>query len=235
MTILSIAHEVMDELGLARPSILMSASDPNGGRIAAAVNRTGQALLKAHDWSVLHREHELTTQATVDNYAVPDDWSHALANVAWDRTTYWRLRGNLTPGQWQRRRSGLVASPAMRFGYRLVVGPLAGSVLIDPTPTAAHDLLIEYVSRFWCESADGDGQARLQADTDEVRLDHELFTLGLTWRVKRAYGMPYADERADYEVALKTAIGNDLNMPVVQMGRQPPLPYPNIAEGSWGA
>ena len=220
MTIISIVRAVTAEYGLPEPVILFGSNDVTAKRLAAIAQRTGEALYRAHNWSMLDREHEFTTEAAADNYPVPDDWGRPIGDTAWDRTSYWRMRGNMTRQQWQTRRSGLVSVPGLRFGYRLVVGPLTGSILLDPVPTAAYDLVIEYGSRWWSESAAGQGQLALAADTDEIRLDHELYTLGMTWRVLRAFGRAYADERADYESALKTTKGDDLNLPTIVMGGQ---------------
>lgn len=231
---LATAQGVMDELGLDRPSSLIGSADPNARRLVVLTNATGQALYRAHDWSVLAREYPFTTEADVDNYAIPEDWGRGVGSTAWDRTTYWRVRGNLTPGQWQVRRSSLAISPAMRFGYRAIVGPRQAAFLLDPVPTGAHDLVIEYVSRWWAEDSSGDGKEEFVTDTHHVRLDDELFRLGLMWRVRKAYGFPYADDRADYEAQLKSAKANDLNMPVVCLGQKPPRLFPNLPEGSWG-
>ena len=233
MSILTMVQGVMAEQGLARPSVLFSSTDPTALRLQEIAKRNGEALYRAHDWSMLHREYEFTTSDGFDNYAVPGDWGRPVAMTAWDRTTFRRMRGNLSSQQWQRLRSGLSATPGLSFTYRLVVGPLAGSILLDPVPTGANELVIEYVSKYWSETSAGSGQAVLLADTDEIRLSHELYSLGLTWRVRRSFGMPFADERADYEAAVKTSVGNDLNLPIISFGPSRKLPFPNLPEGSW--
>lgn len=230
---LALAQGVMDELGLDRPISLVGSADPNARRLVALLDATGQALYRAHDWSVLAREYPFTTSAGVDNYAIPEDWGRGVGSTAWDRTTFWSMRGNLTPGQWQVLRSSFAVSPAMRFGYRAIVGPRQAAFMLDPVPTGEHDLVIEYVSRWWAEQSDGDGQEGFVADADHTRLDDELFRLGLMWRVRKGYGFPYADDRADYEAQLRSAKISDLNMPAVQLGRPSPRPLANVADGNW--
>lgn len=238
MSILSIAQDVSDEVRLPRPSALIGASDPNVRGFLAAAKSAGQDMLRAHQWSVLHREHEITTVADQDNYAVPDDWGRPISDTAWDRSTFWRMRGAVTPQQWQFLRSGLASNPALRRRFRVLVGPLAGSILIDPVPTSAgSELVIEYVSRFWVESAAGTGQATITADTDEIRLDHDTFRLGMLWRSKKDLGLAYADDRADYERALYAAKVADLAMGKVcltdQMGDDR-YSRAGAPEGNWG-
>ncbi|MGE0853289.1 MAG: hypothetical protein AB7O44_27380 [Hyphomicrobiaceae bacterium] len=238
--LLASCNSVMDELGLARVSTILSgasnvSADPNARRLLSCANRAVQALYKAHDWSVLHREYEFTTEADVGNYLLPDDFGRSIGSTAWDRTTYWRVAGSLTPQQWQLRRSALVSSPATRFGFRALIGSRQASLLLDPVPSAAHSLVIEYVSQYVIENSDNEPFEAFASDFHHVRLDPELFVLGLTWRVRKSYGFPYGDDRADYEAALKIAKAQDFSMPPVNVGggAECRMPHPSIPEGSW--
>lgn len=217
MTVLETARDVAAEIGVVQPTSLVGNADITAARFLAAAKAEGISLARAHNWTILHREYEFTTTPDVDNYAVLDDWYKGIGNTAWDRTTFWRVRGNRSPAEWQFFKSALVTTPSLRFQYRLVVGPLAGSILLHPVPSVADDMVIEYVSSFWAQSAAAAGQAAILADDDEIRLDHELFRMGLLWRVKRSLGLPYIDDRSDYERALRDQIVADVNMPVICM------------------
>ena len=216
MTVLSIAQAVADEIGVTRPSSLVGNSDLTAKRLLASAKAEGQALYRCHKWSILHREHTFETTASVDNYALPDDWGRPIGDTAWDQTMFRRMYGNRTPAQWQAWKSGLAASAGITRRYRVLAGPLAGSILIDPVPSATgDDLVIEYVSKFWCEDSEGTGQADIAADTDDIRLDHELFRLGLLWRARKTLGLDYADDRLDYERAVAKAKVADFNLPTI--------------------
>ena len=54
-------------------------------------------------------------------------------------TACYQMRGNKTPAEWQHPKSCDGDSSSFRRSYRLMVGPLSGSVLIYPTPTAAGE------------------------------------------------------------------------------------------------
>ena len=236
MSLLTIAQQVADEIGVGRPSALFGSNEPTARRLLAAANGAGQDLYRAHKWSILEREYEFSTSADVDNYAVPDDWGRPLSDTAWDRSTFWKMKGAVTPQRWQELRSGLGVNPALRRHFRLVVGPLAGSILIDPVPTATgDDLVIEYISRNWCESSGGVGQAAFLADTDECRIDHELFRLGLLWRMKRALELAYAADQFDYEQAFYRAKVADIALPKTCLAHPRDLPVARYPEGSWNA
>jgi hypothetical protein len=235
MSLITIARAIADEIGHPAPSALVGSTDLLAKRMLAAAKGAGEELYRAHRWSILGREYVFDTVDGVDNYAVPDDWGRPVGDSAWDRDTFWRMKGSMSPGEWQFRRSGLVATPALRRRFRLMVGPLAGSILLDPMPTATGaTLVIEYTSRHWCEGSDGTGKATLTADTDEIRLDHEVFRLTLLWRVKRSNGLAYADERLDHDRALRDAIKQDLALPIVNAIGRKWEPMANLPDGNFG-
>lgn len=234
MGLLTLCQEVADEIGVISPSSIIGNSDQTAKRLLAVANAEGKHLARARDWAILHREYTFETTAGTANYPVPADWLRPLGNTAWDRSTFIRLRGNKSPAQWQVLKSGLVASVGLCRNYRLIAGPLAGSILIDPTPgTTGDTLVIEYISANWAESAVGAGKPSFTDDTDNVRIDEEVFRLGLLWRARRALGFDYIDERADAEHALRMARTADINLPIIELAPSPVVFPANIPEGSW--
>ena len=236
MSLLDFAEDVLAEIGLLMPPKLFGSADLTARRVVAAAKAEGQHLYRAHNWSILHREHAFKSVAFEENYAVPDDFGRIQQRTVWDLTTYWALRGSLTPQQWQR--ADAVMVPLMGLGryFRLIVGPLAGSILLEPAPTTTGDELIyEYISRDWCEDASGNSQSTWLADTDELRLDHEVFRLGLLWRVKRSVGQAYADERNNAVMALRDARIADMGLEDGNLVSTHIPPLPALPEGSWNA
>lgn len=237
MSLLTICQDVADEIGLLRPSAIVGESDLTARRLLAAAKAEGEGLYRAHDWSILQKEHSFETTASDDNYAVPADFGRIITDTAWDRDAYRKMRGSLSPQQWQFQRSALVSNTAFRRRWRILVGQQTGSVLIDPTPTATgEELVYEYVSKYWCSSSGGTAQATWAADGDLFLIDDELLRAGLLWRMKRSLGQPYADERADAEDLQRKAIVADLAMPIMNMA-PPRVPWPQglIPEGDWPA
>ena len=93
--------------------------------------------------------------------------------------------------------------------------------LIEPTPASIEEMSFEYVSKNYCEDAGGVGQSVWQADTDVGVLDEELFELGLIWRLLNRMGLPYAEEKAEYERVMATAEAQILPKKVSTNGNIP--------------
>lgn len=235
MSLLSIADDVLAEAGLIMPSKLIGNADVTARRVLACAKAEAEHLYRAHNWTILAREYEFETEAGEEAYELPADFGRISQKTAWDRAQYWAIRGSVTASQWQRNRGALVSRIAGAREFRLLAGPLAGAILIDPVPTATgQELVYEYTSSYWCESAAGEGQPEWRADTDEFRLDHEVFKLGLLWRVKRANGHPYEDERADAEMELSRAKLADSALEPFQLAPTTAPLWPNVPEGNWG-
>ncbi len=152
------------------------------------------------------------------DYPVPADFARPLDNTLWDRSRFWSMRGPQSPQQWQLYKSSVVgrASIQRRFRFRRA-GWLAGTTgngqkvfSVDPVPTDnGAQLVFEYVSNAWCQSAAGVPQSAWAADTDTAILDEYLIKLGLRWRTLRRLGMSYADELDEYERAVVKAMAHD--------------------------
>lgn len=179
------------------------------------------------------------------DYPLPADFQRPVDNTFWDRTNFWRMRGPLSPQAWQLYKSSVLGStPSIwrRFRFRGAnwksggTGTAGDQVLsIDPQPLAPNaDLVYEYVSNGWCQSAGGVLQNSWQADTDTGVLDEYLLQLGLQWRLFQRLGIQYAEQLAEYENEVDKAVAQDGGAPVLRITPVPiNLMNPNVPEGSW--
>ncbi|MGI9414500.1 MAG: hypothetical protein ACR2PM_12570 [Hyphomicrobiales bacterium] len=208
MTLLTICNNVVDQVGTDELSTVVNNSERSARRLLALANRGGK-LLAQKRWSVLIKEATITTADGTASYAVESDFKAIVADTVWDRTNYWKMRGGLSPVEWQIRKSAIVATTSVRKTFRVKPDSNAKKIFIDPTPTAVETLVYEYYSNNWCQSSGGSGQAAWAADTDTGILDEDLLELDLLWRYRGVLGLPYIDERKDAEDAIETAYAQD--------------------------
>ena len=115
-----IAQNAVDIAGLGE---LESVVDANSNRCPAkcggVFNQVRERILRLmknafeQGWVALNREYEFTTDADVEEYALPDDFVELVGGTVWDRDSYYEARGPLTPHEWQAVRSGLVESATL--------------------------------------------------------------------------------------------------------------------------
>jgi hypothetical protein len=203
MSLLTITQNAADRLGLPRPSTVVTASDENARFLLGVAQEEGKALYDRHTWQVFQTEYTFPTVNGTASYALPDGFDQLLKDTVFNRTSRRRMVGDLSPAQWQETQASLVTmvNPAFRIRGDLFY--------ISPTPTSAETIAFEYMSNNWCRSASLVGQSAWAADTDTGILNEELMTLGVIWRFKSKKGLDYAEDMANYEIAVNKAIFKD--------------------------
>lgn len=235
MSLLSICQSAADQIGLDRPSQIAASNLQEARRMLALANRAGASIADAHLWTVLVLEEEFVTVASQDTYVLPNDFDRILADTAWDRTNFWRLRGQLTPREWQARKSTLVAQTDIRRAWRITPVFGAKNFTIDPVPASSGETLVyNYITTLWALSSGGSGQTKYLADTDVTRIPEDLVELQLIWRLLQSHGQPYLDQRAEAESELTQAIADDRAADWTTVGRNRALTFVNLPEGGYG-
>lgn len=201
MSLYTICQNAAEGIPINVPTTIYGNSDETATMLLSQANRAGKALARM-DWPELQIEYEFTTTIGTADYALPDDFDRMISMTAWNRSQYWRARGGLTPRAWQEIKSSVLGNTIIgtRFRIRRVSGIGFRALSLDPTPTAAEDLVFEYISNQWCASSDLVTYRKAWgADTDVGILDEYLLELGLHWRVLNRLGMSYLEEREEYD------------------------------------
>ncbi len=219
MTLATILTEVADDVGIgAAITTFIGNNDETARRLLALAQKAGK-LLARMDWTALQIEHTFSTVASVTSYALPSDYEKMVDGTFWNRTDYMRVRGGQTAQQWQQIKSQLV-NPGIRDRFRIKIDTNLGvrRINIDPTPTAVENLVFEYVSTSWCEEPLAHtGQNAWVLDTDVARIDEFLIQLEVIWRLRRALGIAYLEDRAEAEREIARAFAADWVPPMIDM------------------
>lgn len=224
MTCLSICTNAIKSAGFAAPGTINNNSDGSAILLLALLNKAGQSLSR-RPWQALQKEHTFSTVASTASYALPSDFGWYENDTAWDRTNYWQMRGSLTPGEWQRYKSGtLTSTPRSRFRVK---GKL---LFIDPTPTSVRSIVLEYVSNGWTTNGSTFASS-FTADTETSVLDEFLLELELTWRFLERKGFAYEEAKDEAQRQIELALGHDVPKNTVNLAGDSDEyipPYPTL-------
>lgn len=227
MSLLTLVQEVAGSLNLPQPASVVGNTDPDAILFLNLAKREGRSLSRRHDWQKLIVEHTQTTLATVAQTALPAAYGRLMPDVEiWNRTTNTRYVGPVSSGEWVRLNTGI--SGGVAGWWRLIGGVLN----IYPAPTAGQTIAFEYITKNWCQSSGGTGQANWAADSDVGVISEDLMGLGLTWRWLKAKGMDYAEDMATYEREFELDSSRDRGIRVMAVGKAaldnyPPTPFWN--------
>lgn len=232
MTLLSLVNEVQDTLSLPRSSVVVSSTDSNVRLLFALSKQEGRQLMKRFSWEALLTEKTFTSvAATEQTDQIPSDYDRIVNHSMFNRSQVRRITGPLNPEEWQAQQA-LTAS-LLIDAFRIQ----GGEINIVPTPDAGDTYAYEYVSKNWCQSSGGTGQAVWAADDDTGVVDENLMLLGLIWRFRKARGFDYAEEFATYNSEVEQAMMRDGGKRTLNYSfddslldhAKPPL----VVEGNW--
>lgn len=244
MTLLSICQNAALLIGLPKPTSIISNSDRTAEQLLNLANLVGREIRdypQGQDaWSVLMRPHEITTVNGQAEYDLPTDYLKFIDQTAWDRTNYWSMRGSLSPSEWQQIKSGLIQSTDTDRQFRVkrseTAATFASKIFIDPTPSSADTLVIEYVSKNWLTNAAQDtGYTEFQVDTDLPLFDEDLMLEGIVSRWKQSKGYDYLIDLTRFEQSRDAKLAADKPAMPKQLGRPPRvLPPGNVPDTGFG-
>lgn len=206
MTLLTIIQDCANEVGVLSPTSVIGNADSNIVRLLQLSNRGGKALAQRFAWQELIKEFTFTTVAAELQGLITTlmpGFNFDLYQTMWNRTTIFPVGGPLFPQEWQFLKALNMSGPWPQFRVR------GNQLLCNPVPTAGQTIAGEYVSKFWCQSSGGSGQARWVADTDTGSLSEDLLTLDLVWRWKSSRGLDYSEEKQEFEIQVNNAMSRN--------------------------
>lgn len=159
MSLLSICQNACNNVGVSAPASVFGNPDPSAIRLLQLARRAARSLAKRANWSALVTEYVFEAEGSSD-FALPGDFARMVDDTLWDRTRFWRMRGAMSPQQWQLYKSSIIgrATIERRWRIRIPSGAVAGAQTvfsIDPplsTSPGGEQFVFEYVSTNWCQS-----------------------------------------------------------------------------------
>lgn len=229
MSLRTLCRAALNELGTFDvPNTFVNSNNPDARQCYAFANKIGKMLIRMYRWEVLQTSYTFTTVNGTAAYDLPDDF-HKFSNITfWDRSNYWEMIGPATAAQWQQYKSGIVEI-ASRKVFRIA----GNQFVIHPTPTSADTIAYDYQSNKWVLGAasvgSGDSigggiaaaaasQDEFESDDDTSRIDEELIKLGVKYQFKAAKGLPYGEEKEEFEAYLSQIQADDGAKPVLNFG-----------------
>ena len=235
MTLLSVIQKAAKRTTLFdSPSIVFSNNETAISQAQELLFEVGEELKKDYDWQFRIKEQVFNTVDTQNAYALDTivtdgDWDSFIGDTMYDRTNNRWLQVVDTP-LWQAFQSVIGASA----GITKAITIFNDAINIYPTPTSVDTLVFNYKSSNWIKDSGGTPIADFTADSNVFFFNEEMLTLGLIYKLRQAYGVPYEDnllaftKRASAE-AQNNRIPQTISKPVNVI-----RPFANIPDTGFG-
>lgn len=228
MSLLTLVQKAAVRVGLAKPSVVATATDPGTQQLLEFAQEEGDQLARFGDWRVLRKEKTFTTVAaeTQTDTPIPSDLGAFIDQTFWNRSRRERLYGPVSPETWQKWKATSTFPVTDTFCLR------GTSWLMAPTPLAGQTIAYEYRSKNWCQSSGGTGQDAWAADTDTGVLSERLMLMGVVWRYKQAKTLDWEADYAKYEFEVAQALAAEPRR-ILNMGGEKMAFGFTTPDGSW--
>lgn len=224
-TLINLASDIADQLGLQRPSTLFGVydeGDTSDRKILRAITQTCKHLAADYDWQTLQARHSFTTiAAEAQTSGLPTDFERMVINTAWDEDLNRPLCGPYNAQEWAEVQSSLIARIEPAFAI------LGDVFYLAPEPPAGRTIAYTYIRDSIGKNAAGTRKARFTVDTDTTLWDDELITAGAVMFHLKNDKEAFATEHQDFEKIKADRIKRDGGGRVLYMGGG----YKNDANG----
>lgn len=219
MTILTVAQGVAAHIGMDVPDALMASTDREHVELREVIQDTAQQIAfdSGTEWQDLLSVHSFTGDGSTENFDFPSNFKRlGQSNEIWTSRLIAPLTQVENANAWREievRDYGYVSGVWIRIG---------GSMQIKPAPAATETISYYYLTDTpWRLASSGANASAPEADGDTFRLPERLLKLGAIWNWKQLKGLDYAEDMAQFQIALQRATMDDKPArPIRQGGRR---------------
>lgn len=223
MSLLNISRNVLAEVGWPTPSAIASNVDPTAQQVFALANTELRQLSELFSWPHLEVEHTFSTVVDQTTYFFPPDDFRVLAQQSlFDASEYYRLKGSVSIQDWHMLKYGLLGSLS-RVAFRVTYPLGAPAIEITPAPNTIRNLVAVYYTKQLARNSSGDDMPQYVADDDVSKIPEQYVAMGLKWRFRRAKGLDFSVELAEYNATVRTQFAKHLSQAEIPVGGRRPV------------
>ncbi len=218
MSLLTLCQDTATELqlGLSELASVYGSSYELPRRLLRLAERCGRQLAEAKDWQVLQRTQTFTAVAgELQSAAMPADFGRFVPEATWDRTNDELIAGPIAAAERSSRAGVGYTGSRRKFWY------VNSECRFSPAFAGGESIAFEYVTSQWIESSGGTGQTAFAADTDVIRLDHDLLVLAMAMEYLRQEGSPFTGAQKAYRDRMRVVSRNERPMVAIQASEVP--------------
>jgi len=203
LSLLTIAQDAASKIGLRRPASVLASSDREVIRLLNCIKEECVDLVESAYWEEIRAEQTFTAIAgSVQTGILPSDYNRMVPETFWDRSNARLITNVASAVEWQNLKAIGYLGPEYKFTVR------GGSLYILPEMAGGETLAFEYISNNYI-LAGSTPQATFTADTNTLKIDEPLVTLGSIWRFKGDIGQPFAADFEKYRIRRELLLGNN--------------------------
>lgn len=195
MTLLSISQSLAVNVGVAKPTEVLSSTLPDARKMVQFTQEAGEELSRRADWGALRKDYTIVGTGSNDDFELPVDFMRLVPGNA-ITVNGAPIRAGLSADEWN--------SLTHMAGTPRYARLISRYISFYPYPIDGLEITVVYQSKNWC----GGGSA-WSSDSDFGLVPEPLIGMGALWRWRRNLGQDYQDHLAEFETALSEYAKSD--------------------------
>lgn len=231
MSLVSICNDVLKEVGWPTYSAIASSTDATAQQIFSIANTELRQLSLAKRWPHLEAVYSFPTVAAQAEYEWPADFDSVAFGGVFDSSEYYQIRGSMNFEDWARLKYGNLNNLSyqkFRTGYASDGTP---QIELTPAPDSARDLVALYYTKEYARQSDGTSIAQYVSDDDVSKVPEDLVELGIKWRFRRAKGLDFSAELAEYNNSVMSRFSRYKASQDILIGQRETYDHYGLTEG----
>jgi len=214
MSLLTICQNVCAVVGWPKPAAIAASSDATAQQLFGLANLELQRLSEKYNWPHLEVEYAFPTVAAQTLYALPADFRVLAENAVFDASEYYAVKGSQGLPYWQLLKYGKLGSLS-RTRFRV---QYPNQIELTPAPVNVRNMVSVYYTKNHAINNVGGAIPKYAVDSDVSRVPESLVELGLMWRFRRAKGLDYSAERAEYDDTVAAQYAASISLGEIPVG-----------------
>lgn len=214
MTVLSVARDVALNIGIKRPSEILSSTDREVEELRDVMLDMAERISQGHDWNILSGIGTITGDGTTVAHSLPNDYDRMIVETEVRSSSLETALTHITSlDRWNELLT-------QSFDYVINAWTIyGGQIHLRPALSATETATFFYISNKIADDNGGMAKEEFTADSDTFRLDEKLWKLGIIWQWKENKGQAYSEDLETYNERMERLVVRDKGSRKIHMGR----------------
>lgn len=214
MSVLTAIQNAAAVIALNRPAVVFSSAEREHFELQVLANTCANLVARDHEWRALKAVAEITGDGATRKFALPSDYDRMLKDGhLWSDRAGAPLAHVISSDEWL----GHDVQGASAQAWTL----LGNEIVLRSGPAVGETVSYHYMSAKWAADSEGMPKASFASDDDTFRLCESLLERCMIWKWRAAKGLPYAQDRDNYEEEKEKRIAADKGARLLRIASRP--------------
>jgi hypothetical protein len=202
MSVLSAIQNAAAVIALNRPAVLFSSAEREHFELQVLANTCANLIARDHEWRVLKAVAEILGDGATRKFALPSDYDRMLKEGhLWSDRAAGPLTHVISSDKWLGQEVHGISGQAWTL--------LGNEIVLRQAPVNGETISYHYMSTKWAADSEGLSKTSFASDDDSFRLSESLLERCMIWKWRAGKGLPYAQDRENYEEEKEKRIASD--------------------------